>query len=242
MIGPEVTVPDVTEAVIGYRQFMLENHTQHNYRLVSPHAREPWPKVQMTAKCNVEVKVPEGIVVPGPIKQHSAPQKDCGCGIYAYFEPCPVSESRDSLRYYMGGPTPSIITALVSLEGRIEVHARGMRAQRARICALGGHLGLSADECAGLNEIAKRFEVPVVHQSGLAQLAPEYGRPLREDMRPAAPKPPESPPEPPESFSAYYAEPTRPPSLRGARRMLWGATAVNLGGAAWNLLHAGGVL
>lgn len=186
MIGPEVRAPDFTEAVVGYRVFALEKHTQHNYRLVSPHQRMPWPTVEMTAECTVVPKVPEGIVLPGPLKPHPAPAKDCGCGIYAYFNPCPVRTlSRDYFAYATHISRVTEVAALMTLSGRIEVHADGMRAQRARICALGSNANLSSHEHAALRVIADQFGVPLVPQSQLPAMASEYGRVLGKEHRPS---------------------------------------------------------
>lgn len=195
MIGPEIAVPDVTEAVIGYRQLLLQRHTQHNYRLMSPYQDEPWSRAELRAACRREIRVPEGLVLPYPPKPHSAPAKDCGCGIYAYFEPCPVGPRPHYYGHIEEKPgTP--VACVVLLSGRLEVHARGMRAERARLCALGLNERLDVDEEVALREIGLRFEAAVVDEHALEHLAPEYGTPLAACLRPGPPAPPE-PPEPP---------------------------------------------
>lgn len=184
MIGPEVTVPDLTEAVIGYRRFAVSLASQHNYQLVSPYARTPWTTAEVTAKCMATVKVPEGIVLPTDPRPHPAPAKDCGCGIYVYFDPCPIE--RRSYDYSYGDHE---VQALMSVSGRIEVHASGMRAEKARLCALSVNDELSADEKIGLTLIAKSLGVPLVTQDSLPTMAPEFGRELGPEMRPVSPSP-----------------------------------------------------
>lgn len=198
MIGPEIQVPDVTEAVIGYRQFGLAKRGQHNYHLVSPHTNDPWPTVERTAKCNNTIASTKVVLDGIRPRQHAAPNKNCGCGIYAYFDPCPVHK-RDSMHWSMSsigaGPEAERVAALVTMTGRIEVHARGMRSQHARICALGVNGNLNADERIALKVIADEFGVPLVPQEDLPKLATEFGRPLDESMRPQVdqPKPPAVP-------------------------------------------------
>lgn len=186
MIGPEqIAAPDFTEPVVGYRTFRLVKRNQHNYGLASPHARTPWPTAEMKAECTVKPKVPEGLVLTAPLKPHPAPAKDCGCGIYAYFEPCPVPKHRSDYYMYGYGDEGKEVEALVTLTGRIEVHETGMRAQRARVCAIGLNANLNDDERAGLARIGEHWDAAVVPQSQLPALASEYGRILGKEHRPS---------------------------------------------------------
>lgn len=187
MIGPEVNAPDFTEAVIGYRTFRLVRHTQHNYRLESPYQRMPWDVVEMTARCTEAIKLPEGLVLLHELRPHSAPAKNCGCGIYAYFDYRRIEKDRyrsSHMHLSFERDYGTELLALVSLSGRIEVHSGGMRAQKGRICAIGLNANLNADEIDGLGVIAKTFGIPVVQQDNLPTLAPEYGRELGKDLRP----------------------------------------------------------
>jgi hypothetical protein len=186
MIGPEqITAPDFTEPIVGYRTFRLVRRNQHNYGLVSPHAGTPWPTSEMKAECTVKPKLPEGLVLTAPLKPHPAPAKDCGCGIYAYFDPCPVAKLRSDYYFHGFGDAGKEVEALVTLTGRIEVHETGMRAQRGRVCALGLNANLSNDERAGLTRIGEQWGAPVVPQSQLPALASEYGRGLGKEHRPS---------------------------------------------------------
>lgn len=192
MIGPEVNAPDLTEAVVGYRTFRVVRNGQHNYGLESPYRRMPWDAVEMTARCTEAIKVPEGLVLLHEPRPHSAPAKNCGCGIYAYFDYRRIEKDRyrSHMHLSFGQDYGTEFVALVSLSGRIEVHSGGMRAQKGRICAIGLNANLSADETQGLCVIAEAFGVPVVEQDNLPILAPEYGRELGRDLRPKpAPQP-----------------------------------------------------
>lgn len=192
MIGPEITVPDLFEEVVGYRTFRLKP-VGHNYVLTSPHRTNVvWRSPEMRAECDIPVAV-GSVIVPREPKKHSAPQKGCSCGIYSYLTPTPVQTSSslglgDWMRYMSPGhPFPgNEISALMVSSGTIEVHSTGLRAERARICALGINERLGSDEVVALGEIAKRWDIPVVRQEGLFRLAPEYGRSLDPSMLPKA--------------------------------------------------------
>lgn len=258
MIGPEIQVPDVTEAVVGYRQFGLARHGQHNYQLVSPHTGDPWLTVECTAKCNKTIKS-ERVVLDGiRPKQHSAPAKDCGCGIYAYFDPCLVAVYDNSMRWMSmhgaRGPEDERVAALVTMTGRIEVHARGMRSAKARICALGMNGNLNADERAALKTIADDFGVPLVPQADLPKLATEFGRPLDDSLRPETEKPKVPAPTPGEAVAelakSYDVQRARPSTsafpiwanaatalMQVACWVIWGS-AVSLFAMAFSLVFA----
>lgn len=188
MIGPEITAPDFTETVVGYRRFALKLATQHNYVLVSPHTEDCWTGPEKTARCNREMPRSEHVVLDGiRPKQHPAPQKNCGCGIYAYFDPCPMLdyELQGGYSHYRTLQMDCHVATLVTLEGRIEVHDRGMRAARAKICAIGTHPYLGQDRLAALREIAKQWGVALVPQEQLPGIASEYGRELGKEHRPS---------------------------------------------------------
>lgn len=249
MIGPEVSVaPDFTEPVIGYRQFILEPHSQHNFRLMSPHQREPWLTQTVTARCNAKLPVPDGLVLPAmPLRSHSAPHKDCGCGIYAYFEPCPVPKTSPNL-YYLWRDANEV-AALVTVEGRVEVHAHGMRAQRATIQALGLNGNLSPFETAALKEIGRQWDVPVVPQDALPEIAVEYGRPLDKASRPgranpiATTEPASLDPVPtPSDYTVAYLESLHAAQNKRARRFpvlpRWALAAYAAAAAVCNLATA----
>jgi hypothetical protein len=231
MIGPEqIVAPDFTEPIVGYRTFRLVKRSQHNYGLVSPHARTPWPSAEMKAECSVKPKVPEGLVLTTPLKPHPAPAKDCGCGIYAYFEPCPVPKHRsDYFMYY--GDEGKEVEALVTLAGRIEVHETGMRAERARVCAIGLNANLNDDERTGLARIGEQWGAPVVPQSQLPALASEYGRSLGKEHRPSV----DDEAEALADYAAFRAAMEAPLEFEPKRYVpAWGMVAANGACAAGN--------
>lgn len=196
MIGPEVSAPDVTEAVVGFRTFALKSSSQHNYALYGPHTNKQWPTPRITARCNNTIQS-EHIVLDGVRpKQHTAPAKGCGCGIYVYFDPCPVTDYTGLEWHGMRSPFSALgkeVASIVTLTGKVEVHERGMRGQHAEIRALGLNPNLNSAERTALRELGKRWDIPVVDQDGLPRLATEYGRPLDKSLRPAKPALPAKP-------------------------------------------------
>ena len=192
MIGPEINVPDVTEPVVGYRHFALARRTQHNFALCSPDRNEWWTSPEKTARCDQTKTLHSDLVVLEGIRPrpHSAPAKDCGCGIYAYFEP--VRGSRPERSYVLYGLSSLVppgyeavkVAAAVVLSGRLEVHGKGMRAAHARIVALGLYPRLTDDERLALVEIGRRWGVAVVPDEQLATEARKHGSPLDESLRP----------------------------------------------------------
>jgi hypothetical protein len=76
--------------------------------------------------------------------------------------------------------TEGIITAW----GRIEAHATGLRAEHARVEALGLPPGNEPARRRSAQAIAERLEVPVVPREELADAAAAYGRPLPPSLLP----------------------------------------------------------
>ena len=155
--APEVGLP-----VIGYREWVLIGD-----EILSPLARTPWHDAVMRAECLPSCRAARGLwrgatQHPGP-----APDPACVCGIYALFTP-PRRRGRERL---------ALVHGAVALSGRIEVHRRGMRAEFARIVAL----GLPASRRAPrdmLVRIADRLEVEAVPARDLETVALAHGQPL----------------------------------------------------------------
>ena len=102
--------PDLIVPLVGFRQWHLANGV-----LTSMYDRALWPPDGVTARCD---------------RGHSSaeiPAKDCSCGVYAYYDPCPRTAS---------AATSDLIGGAVVLWGRIEAHIYGMRGEHARIVAL----------------------------------------------------------------------------------------------------------
>ena len=97
---------------------------------------------------------------------HDPPHPECRCGIYAYHRP--------GTQTYYG--EFQWVEGIVSVWGRIESHRDGLRAQHARVCALGRRPGADA--------IAARLGVEVVDTDDLSAAAAAYGAPLPASLVP----------------------------------------------------------
>jgi hypothetical protein len=105
---------------------------------------------------------------------HAAPQSGCTCGIYAWYDPPARTAS---------AATPDLVAGAVALWGQIELHARGMRAEHARLVALA--LPLSrAGKRDRLIAAAQALGVPAVPARRLAATAGAHGEPIARWMRP----------------------------------------------------------
>jgi hypothetical protein len=80
--------------------------------------------------------------------------------------------------------TPDFVAGAVIVWGREDVHARGMRAEQARI--VGSEQPLtSGGKRRALDTVAEHLSVPVVPHSRLAAVAMAHGPPLERCLRPA---------------------------------------------------------
>jgi hypothetical protein len=100
------------------------------------------------------------------------PVNDCECGIYAWYDPCPRT-----------GSAPDYVTGAVVLWGRMELHATGMRAQRARLVALGLPLSRWAKR-RRVVALAEQLSVPAVPHRALRYVALAHGKPVPSHLRP----------------------------------------------------------
>src|SRR5688572_24125595 len=100
--------PDLITAVIGFRQFRVPGSG-----LWSTRAEFEWARGVHTAVCLA--RVPHDDPVPA---------KGCTCGFYARYTPVPRTAS---------ALTTELVGGAVALWGRIELHAHGMRAERAQV-------------------------------------------------------------------------------------------------------------
>ncbi len=141
--------------MIGYRLWRLGDDGVR-----SVHERGPWPGPELRASC--------------PLGRHDPPEQACSCGVYAYYDQPP---------WLAWALTPGLISGAVIVWGRIEVHATGMRAARARIVGL--ELPPPGGKRRRLAELARGFELPVVPRRTLTDVALAHGRPLQPELRPA---------------------------------------------------------
>jgi hypothetical protein len=162
--------PDLIEPVVGFRRWRLVGE-----RLTSPFIPLRWEEPVVHARCypaNRSLLFGEGWLD----EPHEAPHPDCRCGIYAWHElpsPGPV-------------PDPDRVFGVVALWGRVEVHADGMRAQHARIAALGLPSSMGPAQTARLQAIAARLGVSLAGEADLRRIALEHGSPLPATLLPKA--------------------------------------------------------
>jgi hypothetical protein len=109
---------------------------------------ERWPVGDHVAHCRGQ-------------RRHAVPAKACGCGLYGWHQP------PDEL------PGSSIVIGAVVAWGRLRIHADGFRAQYARPIVLATGF---EDKQARLDQVARRYQIPVVAPRELALVASEFGR------------------------------------------------------------------
>ena len=149
--------PDLVVPLVGFRQWRLTAEA-----LTSVYDGAPWLEGRITARCD------------GGHSPTDVPAKDCSCGVYAYYDPCPRTAS---------ATTPDLIGGAVVVWGRIEAHAYGMRGKHARIVALELPLSRGRKRRAVI-EAAELLGVPAVPHRSLKAVALEHGEVLRPAFRP----------------------------------------------------------
>jgi hypothetical protein len=149
--------PDLVVPLVGFRQWQMTDGA-----LVSVYDGAPWPDGRLTARCD-RGHAPDEV-----------PAKDCSCGVYAYYDPCPRTAS---------AMTPDLIGGAVVLWGRIEAHMYGMRGEHARVVALELPLSRGRKRRAVI-EIADALGVPAVPHRSLKAAALEHGELLAPSLRP----------------------------------------------------------
>ncbi|HTU96775.1 MAG TPA: hypothetical protein VMF14_13100 [Solirubrobacteraceae bacterium] len=151
----EGSAPDLITAVIGFRQWRLSGD-----ELLSFRADEPWRRGVQTARCATHA--------------HAAPANGCTCGIYAWYAPAPRGAS---------AMTPDLVAGAVALWGQIELHAHGMRAERAMVVALALPFSWGAKR-GRIRAAAAALEVPAVAARRLKAAALAHGELIPRAMRP----------------------------------------------------------
>jgi hypothetical protein len=163
--------PDLTAPVIGFRSWRIAHGA-----LQSPYIPCRWEGRVMHAECYDANRVllrSEGWLD----EPHGSPHPDCQCGIYAYYAP--------GLRSYYGEQW--WCEGVVAAWGRIEAHADGLRAEFARVEALGvPDLG-NPRVAPAVEAIGAQLGVPVLPAAELPDFAARLGDPVPPVLRPAHP-------------------------------------------------------
>jgi hypothetical protein len=154
----DATAPDLIHAVIGFRQWRLRGN-----ELWSLRTEDRWERGALTAHCLGDARH------EGP-----APHNACTCGFYAWYAPTPRTAS---------AATRDLVGGAVALWGRIELHAQGMRAERAMVVALALPFSHGAKR-RHIAAAAAALEVPAVAARRLRAAALEHGELVPKSMRP----------------------------------------------------------
>lgn len=153
--------PDLIEPVVGFRDWRTVGG-----RLFSRHLDVEWTEPVVRALC---LPPSSGSDAAGSaLEQHSPPQRGCQCGVHAYHRP--------------SGEFPRVdargVSGVVTLWGRIEVYAEGMRAEWARLEALGVYHQWSSRRRTEVVAIADRLGLDLVDLEDLQLAAARYGKPI----------------------------------------------------------------
>jgi len=160
MSSPEhgaAIAPDLIVPLVGFRQWRITDGA-----LASMYDGSYWWEGGMTACCDRGHRAGE------------VPAKECSCGVYAYYDPCPRTAS---------AATPDLIGGAVAVWGRIEAHIYGMRGKYARVVALELPLSRGRKRQAVI-EAAELLGVPAVPHRRLKAAAREHGDVLAPALRP----------------------------------------------------------
>jgi hypothetical protein len=150
--------PDLIEPLTAFRIWRAIDG-----RLRSPYAPTFWDERVLPARCQ-----PTSSDRPAHLHAHEPPHAECGCGIYAYHEP----ELHFPTVDYQG------VTGIVTLWGRVEVEPAGMRAEFARVEALGTYSRWSTRQKRAVSAIAGRLGVDLLDLGDLQSAGERYGRRL----------------------------------------------------------------
>ncbi|HEY2191590.1 MAG TPA: hypothetical protein VGH76_04695 [Actinomycetospora sp.] len=135
--APDVgTVPDVPDAVLGWRTWRIGRRAQRRAELIAPLAGSAWPaRRPLVASCGS--------------RDHTPPGERCGCGLYAVADPGVLE----------WGPSDHEVLGAVALWGQVVEGTRGWRASHGYPRFLVTAPVIPAEQRAVLS---RRYGVPVV--------------------------------------------------------------------------------
>ena len=156
----ESRLPDLIEPIVGFRNWRIFQTGPAAGALSSPFLPVSWAQRVVRAECRSWRSADDLLRTP-----HTAPDPDCGCGIRAYR--APTSEfSKVDYR---------AVSGIVTLWGRIEIDRDEMRAQLARVEALGIYRRWSRRQQEAVREVAASLGVDLVDLHELGVAAASYG-------------------------------------------------------------------
>jgi hypothetical protein len=154
--------PDLIEPIVGFRNWRIFRTGRTEGELSSPYLPVLWTEPVVRAECR-RWRSPEDLLS----KRHTAPDPDCGCGIRAYREPTSAFSKVD----YRG------VSGIVTVWGRIEIDRDEMRAELARIEALGVYRRWSRRQQDAVRAVAGNLGADIVDLDDLDAAAAAYGAP-----------------------------------------------------------------
>jgi hypothetical protein len=154
--------PDLIEPVVGFRNWRIFRTGRGVGELSSPYFPVSWSEPVVRAECR-RWRTAEALL-DAP---HQAPDPECGCGIRAYR----TSTGDFSKVDYRG------VSGIVTIWGRIEIGSDEMRAELARVEALGLYSRWSRRQREAVLEVAAHLGAEVVDLRELDAAAASYGAP-----------------------------------------------------------------
>jgi hypothetical protein len=158
----ESRLPNLIEPIVGFRNWRIFRTGPAAGELSSPYLPVSWSESLVRAECR-RWRSPEDLLR----EPHAAPHPDCGCGIRAY--PAPTSDFAKV--DYRG------VSGIVTLWGRIEIDRGEMRAELARVEALGVYRRWGRGQRDAVRHVASNLGVDVVDLHELDVAAATYGAP-----------------------------------------------------------------
>jgi hypothetical protein len=156
----ESRLPDLIEPIVGFRNWRI--FRTGPAELSSPYLPVVWSEPVVRAECR-RWRSPEDLLR----ETHAAPHPDCGCGIRAYQTPTGDFSKVDY----------RAVSGIVTVWGRIEIESDEMRAELARVEALGVYRRWSRRQQDAVREVASRLGADIVDLHELDAAARSYGAP-----------------------------------------------------------------
>jgi hypothetical protein len=153
----DAAAPDLIEPVAAFRNWRVIDGA-----LTSPYSGTTWDEPVLCARC---LRFPD----------HAAPDPSCDCGVSAYHEP----QGRFATVDFRG------VSGIVTLWGRVEVHADRLRAEFARVEALAVYSRWSERQRTAVSEVAAELGVDTVDLREQADAALHYGSRVTPALLPA---------------------------------------------------------
>jgi hypothetical protein len=158
----ESRLPDPIGPIVGFRNWRIFRTGPAARELSSPYLPVPWTEPVVRAECR-RWRSPEDLLR----EPHAAPHPDCRCGIRAYRTPTDDFSKVD----YRG------VSGIVTLWGRIEIDRGEMRAELARVEALGVYRRWNRRQQDAVREVASKLGADIVDLHDLDMAAADYGGP-----------------------------------------------------------------